>query len=119
MAEAYVIDAIRTPMGAYRGDLSALRPDDLAAHLIAALVKRADVDPERITDVYLGAANQARRGQPRRSSHGGAFRRPTLQRARSNGEPPLRIGARGHKRRGARRQAWARATSTWPEVSSR
>lgn len=54
-----MIDAIRTPMGAYRGDLAALRPDDLAAHLIAALVKRADVDPERITDVYLGAANQA------------------------------------------------------------
>ena len=46
-------------MGAYRGDLAALRPDDLAAHLIAALIERGGVDPERITDVYLGAANQA------------------------------------------------------------
>lgn len=54
-----MIDAIRTPMGAYRGDLAALRPDDLAAHLIAALIERGGVDPERITDVYLGAANQA------------------------------------------------------------
>ena len=59
MSEAYVIDAIRTPMGAYRGDLAGVRPDDLAAHLIAALIKRGGVDPERITDVYLGAANQA------------------------------------------------------------
>ncbi|MGH2976087.1 MAG: thiolase family protein [Solirubrobacterales bacterium] len=59
MTEAYVIDAIRTPMGAYRGALSGVRPDDLAAHAIAALVKRSGVDPERITDVYLGAANQS------------------------------------------------------------
>ncbi len=59
MAEAYVIDAIRTPMGAYRGALSGLRPDDLAAHLIRALNERNDLDPERITDVYLGAANQS------------------------------------------------------------
>jgi 3-oxoadipyl-CoA thiolase len=59
MAEAYVIDAIRTPMGAYRGALSSVRPDDLAAHTIAAVVERTGVDPERIVDVYFGAANQA------------------------------------------------------------
>jgi 3-oxoadipyl-CoA thiolase len=59
MAEAYVVDAIRTPMGTYRGSLSGVRPDDLAAHLIRELVKRNGPDPERITDVYLGAANQA------------------------------------------------------------
>jgi len=59
VADAYLIDAVRTPMGAYRGALSGVRPDDLAAHTIAAVVERTGVDPERITDVYLGAANQS------------------------------------------------------------
>ena len=58
MPEAYVVEPLRTPMGAYRGALSGVRPDDLAAHAIAAVVERSGVDPERITDVYLGAANQ-------------------------------------------------------------
>ena len=59
MPEAYVLDAIRTPMGAYRGALSGVRPDDLAAHTIRAVVERTGVDPERIVDVYFGAANQS------------------------------------------------------------
>ncbi len=59
MSEAYIVDALRTPMGAYRGALAGVRPDDLAAHTIAAVVERNGVDPERITDVYLGAANQS------------------------------------------------------------
>jgi 3-oxoadipyl-CoA thiolase len=46
-------------MGAYRGALSGVRPDDLAAHAIGAVVERTGVDPERISDVYFGAANQA------------------------------------------------------------
>jgi 3-oxoadipyl-CoA thiolase len=56
---AYVIDAVRTPMGAYRGSLSGVRPDDMAAHVIAAVVERTGVDPEEIVDVYFGAANQS------------------------------------------------------------
>jgi len=59
VAEAYVVDAIRTPVGSYRGALAGVRPDDMAAHTIAAVVERTGVDPERITDVYLGAANQS------------------------------------------------------------
>jgi 3-oxoadipyl-CoA thiolase len=59
MAEAYVIEAVRTPMGAYRGALAGVRPDDLAAHLLRATVDRSGVDPERIVDVYMGAANQS------------------------------------------------------------
>ncbi len=59
MAEAYVVEAVRTPMGSYRGALSGVRPDDLAAHAIAAAVERSGVDPERIADVYFGAANQS------------------------------------------------------------
>jgi 3-oxoadipyl-CoA thiolase len=59
MPEAYVLDALRTPMGAYRGSLSGVRPDDLAAHTIRAVVERSGVDPEQIVDVYFGAANQS------------------------------------------------------------
>ena len=59
MPEAYIVEALRTPMGAYRGALSTVRPDDLAAHVIRNAVDRSGVDPERITDVYFGAANQS------------------------------------------------------------
>ncbi len=59
MPEAYLVETARTPMGSYRGALSAVRPDDLAAHVIRATVERSGVDPERIVDVYFGAANQS------------------------------------------------------------
>jgi 3-oxoadipyl-CoA thiolase len=54
-----IIDAVRTPMGRYRGALAGVRPDDLAAHVIGAAIERTGLDPERVRDVYLGAANQA------------------------------------------------------------
>jgi 3-oxoadipyl-CoA thiolase len=59
MPEAYIVEALRSPMGAYRGALSGVRPDDLAAHVIGAVVERSGVDPERVVDVYFGAANQS------------------------------------------------------------
>ena len=59
MPEAVIVDALRTPMGAYRGALSTVRPDDLAAHVVAAAVERNGLDPASIDDVYMGAANQA------------------------------------------------------------
>src|SRR5919201_2292891 len=57
--DALVVDAVRTPMGRYRGALSGMRPDDLAAHVIREAVERNGVDPGEVCDVYLGAANQA------------------------------------------------------------
>ena len=54
-----MIEAVRTPMGAYRGALAGIRPDDLAAHVVAAAVERSGIDPARVSDVYMGAANQA------------------------------------------------------------
>jgi 3-oxoadipyl-CoA thiolase len=54
-----IIDALRTPMGGYRGSLAAIRPDDLAAHLVSAAIERNGIDPSRIDDVYMGAANQS------------------------------------------------------------
>jgi acetyl-CoA acyltransferase len=56
----YVVDACRTPIGRHRGALSGIRPDDLAAAVLAALLARnPDVDPAEINDVVFGAANQA------------------------------------------------------------
>jgi acetyl-CoA C-acetyltransferase len=60
MKTCYVIDAVRTPVGRYGGKLSSIRPDDLLAHAITALLQRnPDVDPSQIEDVIAGAANQA------------------------------------------------------------
>lgn len=60
MKTCYVIDAVRTPIGRYGGKLSSIRPDDLLAHAITALLQRnPDIDPAKIEDVIAGAANQA------------------------------------------------------------
>ena len=59
MAEALVIDAVRTPMGRYRGALAGVRPDDLAARVVDAAVKRSGIEAADVADIYMGAANQA------------------------------------------------------------
>ncbi len=57
--EAYIVDALRTPIGRYAGALGTVRPDDLAALVIAEIVKRNSIDPSQIEDVLFGCANQA------------------------------------------------------------
>ncbi|GIV33960.1 MAG: acetyl-CoA acetyltransferase [Chitinophagales bacterium] len=60
MTNAYVLDAVRTPIGKYGGVLSSVRPDDLAAEVIRALMKRNEkILPSEVEDVIFGAANQA------------------------------------------------------------
>ncbi|HEV2148196.1 MAG TPA: acetyl-CoA C-acyltransferase [Longimicrobiaceae bacterium] len=59
MTEAYIIDACRTPVGRYGGALAAVRPDDLAAIVVRAIVERTGVEPEAVDDVIFGCANQA------------------------------------------------------------
>lgn len=59
MKEVVIVDAIRTPIGSLGGVLAAVRPDDLAALVIKALVERNHLDPSLIEEVYLGCANQA------------------------------------------------------------
>ena len=60
MKAVYVIDALRTPVGKYGGTLSSVRPDDLAAFVIKAIVERnPQIDVNDIEDVIFGAANQA------------------------------------------------------------
>src|SRR5512141_2686451 len=59
MPEALIVSALRTPVGRYGGALARVRPDDLAAGVIRALVERTGVDPATIDDVILGCTNQA------------------------------------------------------------
>src|SRR6266851_211983 len=59
MAEALIIDAVRTPIGRHRGALKDVRPDDLAAVVLQALVRRNRIAAQRIDEVFLGCANQA------------------------------------------------------------
>src|SRR5438094_2384418 len=59
MPDAVIVEAIRTPVGRYGGALKDIRADDLAAHVIRALVDRTGVDPELIDDVIMGCTNQA------------------------------------------------------------
>ena len=59
MRSAVICSACRTPVGRYGGALASIRPDDLAALVVAEAVARAGVDPNLIEDVVLGAANQS------------------------------------------------------------
>jgi acetyl-CoA C-acetyltransferase len=60
MKTAYIIDAVRTPIGRYGGKLSTIRPDDLLAHAIKAIIQRnSSIDIHAIEDILAGAANQA------------------------------------------------------------
>ncbi|MGW2183049.1 acetyl-CoA C-acetyltransferase [Streptomyces sp. NPDC001732] len=57
MAEAYIVDAVRTPVGRRGGSLSAMHSADLGAHAIAALMRRTEVDPAAVDDVILGCCD--------------------------------------------------------------
>ncbi|HMA01283.1 MAG TPA: acetyl-CoA C-acyltransferase [Gemmatimonadaceae bacterium] len=59
MNEAVIVDAVRTPIGRHGGALARVRPDDLAAVSLRAILARTDIDPAAIDDVLLGAANQS------------------------------------------------------------
>jgi 3-oxoadipyl-CoA thiolase len=59
MRDAWIVGAVRTPVGRHGGALAPVRPDDLAARTISALIERSGVDPAAIDDVILGCTNQA------------------------------------------------------------
>jgi acetyl-CoA C-acetyltransferase len=59
MAEAYLVGGVRTPIGRHGGALASVRPDDLAALVVAETVRRAGIDAAAVDEVILGAANQA------------------------------------------------------------
>ncbi len=59
MHAAYLVDAVRTPIAKYKGGLATIRPDDLAAHVLTALLTRTPAAKERLDHVVFGATNQA------------------------------------------------------------
>jgi acetyl-CoA C-acetyltransferase len=59
MTDAVIVAAVRTPVGRYAGALKDIRPDDLAAHVIRAIVDRTGIEPATIDDVIFGCTNQA------------------------------------------------------------
>jgi acetyl-CoA acetyltransferase family protein len=59
MKEVVIIDAVRSPIGRHNGALSSVRPDDLLAEVLKALMARTEVDPALVEDVYAGCGNQA------------------------------------------------------------
>ena len=59
MPEAVIIDGVRTPIGSLGGALATVRPDDLAALVLRALIERSGLDPAQVEEVYMGCANQA------------------------------------------------------------
>ncbi len=59
MNDAFIVDACRTPIGRFAGALSRVRPDDLAAVVLRAIVDRSSIDPSDVDDVILGCVNQA------------------------------------------------------------
>lgn len=59
MERAVIVDAVRTPIGRYGGALKTVRPDDLAALVVTEVVRRVNLDPKTIDDVFFGATNQA------------------------------------------------------------
>ena len=59
MPEAYIIDAVRTPIGSLGGTLASIRPDDLAALVLKTIINRTGVDAALVEEVYLGCATQA------------------------------------------------------------
>jgi acetyl-CoA C-acetyltransferase len=59
MLDAYIYDGLRTPIGRHAGKLAPVRPDDLAAEVVKALVARNKVDPVEIADVVMGCVTQA------------------------------------------------------------
>jgi 3-oxoadipyl-CoA thiolase len=59
VTDAYILDAVRTPVGRFGGALASVRPDDLAATVVRAIVQRTGIDPSVVDDVIFGCANQA------------------------------------------------------------
>lgn len=59
MPQAWIVEAARTPIGKHGGALASVRPDDLLAHVLSALMERSGVPKEEVEDVYAGCANQA------------------------------------------------------------
>ena len=102
LRDVLVVDAVRTPIGRFRGALAEVRPDDLGAVVIAELVRRAGADPAGIDDVYFGCANQAGEDNRNVARMSLLLAGLPVDRAGRDRQPAVRLGAAGGDRRRAR-----------------
>ena len=92
MAEAFICDAVRTPIGRYAGALAKVRTDDLAAVPLKALMARnPKVDWTQARRGLFRLRQSGRRGQPQRRPHGAAAGGPARQRAGRDAQPAVRL----------------------------
>ena len=117
MQDAVIVEALRTPIGRQGGALKNVRPDDLAATVIAEIIKRTGIEPEAIEDVIFGCVNQA--GEDNRNVARMSLLLAGLPTSVA-GQTVNRlcgVGAPGAQRGGARRSRPSRATCSWPAAS--
>ena len=119
MPEALIIDAVRTPMGGYRGALSGIRPDDLAAHVVSAAVERTGLDPARVDDVYMGAANQSGEDNRDVARMASLLAGLPVEVPGRHGQPALRVRTRGRQPGLSRPSPRRGRASTSPAGSNR
>ena len=120
MPEAFICDAVRTPIGRYAGGLAKVRTDDLAAMPIKALMKRhPKVDWTALDEVYFGCANQA--GEDNRNVARMALLLAGLPDSMPgrHRQPAVRVGPQRGRRCRAGASAPARSISPSPAASSR
>lgn len=92
---AYIYDGLRTPFGRHGGSLAPVRPDDLLASVISALVKRNPFAPEAYEDVIAGCTNQAGEDARNLARHARPAGRPACGNRRPDRQPPVRLGTGG------------------------
>ena len=100
MAEAYIVDAIRTPVGKKNGSLSQVHPADLGAHVLKAIVERNKLDPAVVEDVVFGCLDTARAERRRHRPHLLARHRLHRRGARHDDRSPVRLLSAGRELRG-------------------
>ena len=102
LREAWIVDAVRTPIGRYGGALATVRPDDLAALVIRAIVDRTGIDPALVEDVILGCANQAGEDNRNVARMAALLAGLPVEVGGPDRQPAVRLGAPGGQRRGPR-----------------
>ena len=101
MSEAFIVEAVRTPVGRRGGGLSQIHPADLGGHVIRSLMERSKVDPHAVEDVDLRVPRRDRPAGRRHRSHVRSRRRAARARPRGHDRPPVRVGPAVGALRGA------------------
>ena len=95
MADAFIVDAVRTPSGRKGGGLSEVHPVDLGAHVLASVVDRTGIDPAAVDDVIFGCVCQVGAQAWNIGRNAWLSRRPARGGAGGDDRPPVRLVAAG------------------------